>query len=269
MARQVGGALGALLPLTCPIPTGTARSANSTARPQAAAAVAPAQRAHCVQLRRFSFRNFIWRDKINDLVEFRPVSQGSAACSPRAGGGGGRAPARPADRSRAGSAGTGQFCIGQKRAAAQPDLYAVINLRGHDRRPLPTCARLPNDRSSQRSDVRWHTRPAWDGREGGGAQFLFTLSPRLAVGWRLFDDSTVATVDESQVVITPMSSSTAGGTLPWRGPRAGHSEHHPDLGPAAESAASQVRHREASQGRPTLQMLGWGRVEHSFFSFSP
>lgn len=55
-----------------------------------------------------------------------------------------------------------------------------------------------------------------------------------------------------------------------RPPRAGHSEHHPDLGPAAESAASQVRHGEASQARGAqLSDVGGRRIEHSFFSFSP
>uniref|UniRef100_A0A8C4LSG1 Ubiquitin carboxyl-terminal hydrolase 19 n=1 Tax=Equus asinus asinus TaxID=83772 RepID=A0A8C4LSG1_EQUAS len=98
-----------------------------------------------VQLKRFSFRSFIWRDKINDLVEF---------------------PVRNLDLSK--------FCIGQKEEQLPSyDLYAVINhyggmIGGH----YTACARLPNDRSSQRSDV----------------------------GWRLFDDSTVTTVDESQVV---------------------------------------------------------------------
>ncbi|XP_072928069.1 ubiquitin carboxyl-terminal hydrolase 19 isoform X2 [Hemitrygon akajei] len=99
-----------------------------------------------IQLKRFSFRNFIWRDKINDMVEF---------------------PVRNLDLSK--------FCIGQKDDRQPPvyDLYAVINhyggmIGGH----YTAYARLPNDKNSQRSDV----------------------------GWRLFDDSTVTTVDESQVV---------------------------------------------------------------------
>uniref|UniRef100_A0A4W3K929 ubiquitinyl hydrolase 1 n=1 Tax=Callorhinchus milii TaxID=7868 RepID=A0A4W3K929_CALMI len=98
-----------------------------------------------IQLKRFSFRNFIWRDKINDMVEF---------------------PIRNLDLSK--------FCIGQKDDRQQPiyDLYAVINhyggmIGGH----YTAYARLPSDKNSQRSDV----------------------------GWRLFDDSTVTTVDESQV----------------------------------------------------------------------
>ncbi|TSM04853.1 Laminin subunit beta-2 [Bagarius yarrelli] len=100
-----------------------------------------------IQLKRFSFRSFIWRDKINDMVDF---------------------PVRNLDLSK--------FCIGQKEDAQQPpiyDLYAVINhyggmIGGH----YTAYARLPSDKNSQRSDV----------------------------GWRLFDDSTVTTVEESQVV---------------------------------------------------------------------
>ncbi|XP_061592825.1 ubiquitin carboxyl-terminal hydrolase 19 isoform X2 [Cololabis saira] len=100
-----------------------------------------------IQLKRFSFRSFIWRDKINDMVDF---------------------PVRNLDLSK--------FCIGQKDEMQQPpvyDLYAVINhyggmIGGH----YTAYARLPSDRNSQRSDV----------------------------GWRLFDDSTVTMVEESQVV---------------------------------------------------------------------
>uniref|UniRef100_A0AAV2M1N9 ubiquitinyl hydrolase 1 n=1 Tax=Knipowitschia caucasica TaxID=637954 RepID=A0AAV2M1N9_KNICA len=100
-----------------------------------------------IQLKRFSFRTFIWRDKINDMVDF---------------------PVRNLDLS--------EFCIGQKDDLQQPpvyDLYAVINhyggmIGGH----YTAYARLPSDRGSQRSDV----------------------------GWRLFDDSTVTMVEESQVV---------------------------------------------------------------------
>ncbi|XP_067302511.1 ubiquitin carboxyl-terminal hydrolase 19 isoform X3 [Pseudorasbora parva] len=100
-----------------------------------------------IQLKRFSFRSFIWRDKINDMVDF---------------------PVRNLDLSK--------FCIGHKGDIQQPpiyDLYAVINhyggmIGGH----YTAYARLPSDKNSQRSDV----------------------------GWRLFDDSTVTTVEESQVV---------------------------------------------------------------------
>ncbi|XP_058498164.1 ubiquitin carboxyl-terminal hydrolase 19 isoform X4 [Solea solea] len=100
-----------------------------------------------IQLKRFSFRSFIWRDKINDMVDF---------------------PVRNLDLSK--------FCIGQKDEMQQPpiyDLYGVINhyggmIGGH----YTAYARLPSDKNSQRSDV----------------------------GWRLFDDSTVTMVEESQVV---------------------------------------------------------------------
>ncbi|XP_053705774.1 ubiquitin carboxyl-terminal hydrolase 19 isoform X1 [Synchiropus splendidus] len=100
-----------------------------------------------IQLKRFSFRSFIWRDKINDMVDF---------------------PVRNLDLSK--------FCIGQKEEMQHPpiyDLYAVINhyggmIGGH----YTAYARLPSDKNSQRSDV----------------------------GWRLFDDSTVTMVEESQVV---------------------------------------------------------------------
>ncbi|XP_029290902.1 LOW QUALITY PROTEIN: ubiquitin carboxyl-terminal hydrolase 19 [Cottoperca gobio] len=100
-----------------------------------------------IQLKRFSFRSFIWRDKINDMVDF---------------------PVRNLDLSK--------FCIGQKDEMQQPpiyDLYAVINhyggmIGGH----YTAYARLTSDKNSQRSDV----------------------------GWRLFDDSTVTMVEESQVV---------------------------------------------------------------------
>ncbi|XP_034028051.1 ubiquitin carboxyl-terminal hydrolase 19 isoform X2 [Thalassophryne amazonica] len=100
-----------------------------------------------IQLKRFSFRSFIWRDKINDMVDF---------------------PVRNLNLSK--------FCIGQKDEMQHPpvyDLYAVINhyggmIGGH----YTAYARLPSDKNSQRSDV----------------------------GWRLFDDSTVTMVEESQVV---------------------------------------------------------------------
>ncbi|XP_006770648.1 PREDICTED: ubiquitin carboxyl-terminal hydrolase 19 [Myotis davidii] len=137
-----------------------------------------------VQLKRFSFRSFIWRDKINDLVEF---------------------PVRNLDLSK--------FCIGQKEEQLPSyDLYAVINHYG-GMIFSTACARLPNDRSSQRSDV----------------------------GWRLFDDSTVTTVDESQVVTryAYVLFYRRRNSPVERPPRAGHAERHPDLGPAAEAAASQ------------------------------
>ncbi|XP_015686449.1 ubiquitin carboxyl-terminal hydrolase 19-like, partial [Protobothrops mucrosquamatus] len=80
-----------------------------------------------IQLKRFSFRSFIWRDKINDMVDF---------------------PVRSLDLSK--------FCIGQKDEQQLPmyDLYAVINhyggiIGGH----YTAYARLPSDKNSQRSDV--------------------------------------------------------------------------------------------------------------------
>lgn len=73
---------------------------------------------------------------------------------------------------------------------------------------------------------------------------LCSHSSHLAIGWRLFDDSTVTTVDESQVVTryAYVLFYRRRNSPVERPPRAGHSEHHPDLGPAAEAAASQVRH---------------------------
>ncbi|XP_027692639.1 ubiquitin carboxyl-terminal hydrolase 19 isoform X2 [Vombatus ursinus] len=140
-----------------------------------------------IQLKRFSFRSFIWRDKINDMVEF---------------------PLRNLDLSK--------FCIGQKDDRQLPtyDLYAVINhyggmIGGH----YTAYARLPSDKSSQRSDV----------------------------GWRLFDDSTVTTVDESQVVTryAYVLFYRRRNSPVERPPRAPSADHHPDLGPATEAATSQ------------------------------
>ncbi|NXB26837.1 UBP19 hydrolase, partial [Rhagologus leucostigma] len=141
-----------------------------------------------IQLKRFSFRSFIWRDKINDMVDF---------------------PIRSLDLSK--------FCIGRKGEQQLPmyDLYAVINhyggmIGGH----YTAYARLPNDKNSQRSDV----------------------------GWRLFDDSTVTTVDESQVVTRyayvlfyRRRNSPVERLLP------GHpSDHRTERTPSAEAAASQA-----------------------------
>uniref|UniRef100_A0A8C6JT29 Ubiquitin carboxyl-terminal hydrolase 19 n=1 Tax=Melopsittacus undulatus TaxID=13146 RepID=A0A8C6JT29_MELUD len=142
-----------------------------------------------IQLKRFSFRSFIWRDKINDMVDF---------------------PVRNLDLSK--------FCIGQKGEQQLPvyDLYAVINhyggmIGGH----YTAYARLPNDKNSQRSDV----------------------------GWRLFDDSTVTTVDESQVVTRyayvlfyRRRNSPVERPLPGHPP-----DHRAERTPSAEAAASQVR----------------------------
>uniref|UniRef100_A0A8C3LCH5 ubiquitinyl hydrolase 1 n=1 Tax=Chrysolophus pictus TaxID=9089 RepID=A0A8C3LCH5_CHRPC len=142
-----------------------------------------------IQLKRFSFRSFIWRDKINDMVDF---------------------PVRSLDLSK--------FCIGRKGEQQLPmyDLYAVINhyggmIGGH----YTAYARLPNDKNSQRSDV----------------------------GWRLFDDSTVTTVDESQVVTRyayvlfyRRRNSPVERPLPGHPP-----DHRAERTPSAEAAASQVR----------------------------
>uniref|UniRef100_A0A8B9TIS6 Ubiquitin carboxyl-terminal hydrolase 19 n=1 Tax=Anas platyrhynchos TaxID=8839 RepID=A0A8B9TIS6_ANAPL len=140
-----------------------------------------------IQLKRFSFRSFIWRDKINDMVDF---------------------PVRSLDLSK--------FCIGRKGEQQLPmyDLYAVINhyggmIGGH----YTAYARLPNDKNSQRSDV----------------------------GWRLFDDSTVTTVDESQVVTRyayvlfyRRRNSPVERPLPGHPP-----DHRAERTPSAEAAASQ------------------------------
>ncbi|XP_053576788.1 ubiquitin carboxyl-terminal hydrolase 19 isoform X2 [Bombina bombina] len=140
-----------------------------------------------IQLKRFSFRTFIWRDKINDMVDF---------------------PVRNLDLST--------FCIGQKEDHQRPiyDLYAVINhyggmIGGH----YTAYARLPNDKNSQRSDV----------------------------GWRLFDDSTVTTVDESQVVTRyAYVLFYRRRNSPVERPMRGHpTDHRTDTAASADGAASQ------------------------------
>uniref|UniRef100_A0A670YRR8 ubiquitinyl hydrolase 1 n=1 Tax=Pseudonaja textilis TaxID=8673 RepID=A0A670YRR8_PSETE len=170
-----------------------------------------------IQLKRFSFRSFIWRDKINDMVDF---------------------PVRSLDLSK--------FCIGQKDEQQLPmyDLYAVINhyggmIGGH----YTAYARLPSDKNSQRSDV----------------------------GWRLFDDSTVTTVDESQVVtryayVLFYRRRNSPVDRPPRGPP--HpSDPRGDLAPSAEAAASQVR---SSVSPPWKTRLNFFFLFHysSPFSFS-
>ncbi|NXR73518.1 UBP19 hydrolase, partial [Pycnonotus jocosus] len=141
-----------------------------------------------IQLKRFSFRSFIWRDKINDMVDF---------------------PVRSLDLSK--------FCIGRKGEQQLPmyDLYAVINhyggmIGGH----YTAYARLPNDKNSQRSDV----------------------------GWRLFDDSTVTTVDESQVVTRyAYVLFYRRRNSPVERPLPGHpSDHRAERTASAEAAASQA-----------------------------
>ncbi|XP_073425712.1 ubiquitin carboxyl-terminal hydrolase 19 isoform X3 [Dendrobates tinctorius] len=140
-----------------------------------------------IQLKRFSFRTFIWRDKINDLVDF---------------------PVRGLDLTT--------FCIGQKEDHQRPiyDLYAVINhyggmIGGH----YTAYARLPNEKNSQRSDV----------------------------GWRLFDDSTVTTVDESQVVTRyAYVLFYRRRNSPVERPVRGHpADHRAETGASAEGAAGQ------------------------------
>lgn len=85
------------------------------------------------------------------------------------------------------------------------DLYAVINhyggmIGGH----YTAYARLPSDKNSQRSDVGQFAQSAlFSYHDLISNQHLLTLSSLLLVspvGWRLFDDSTVTMVDESQVV---------------------------------------------------------------------
>ncbi|XP_061864245.1 ubiquitin carboxyl-terminal hydrolase 19 isoform X2 [Colius striatus] len=141
-----------------------------------------------IQLKRFSFRSFIWRDKINDMVDF---------------------PVRSLDLSK--------FCIGRKGEQQLPvyDLYAVINhyggmIGGH----YTAYARLPNDKNSQRSDV----------------------------GWRLFDDSTVTTVDESQVVTRyAYVLFYRRRNSPVERPLPGHTpDHRAERTSSAEAAASQA-----------------------------
>lgn len=110
-----------------------------------------------------------------------------------------------------------KFCIGRKGEQQLPmyDLYAVINhyggmIGGH----YTAYARLPNDKNSQRSDV----------------------------GWRLFDDSTVTTVDESQVVTRyAYVLFYRRRNSPVERPLPGHpSDHRTERTPSAEAAASQA-----------------------------
>lgn len=85
------------------------------------------------------------------------------------------------------------------------DLYAVINhyggmIGGH----YTAYARLPSDKNSQRSDVGQFAQSAlFSFHDLISNWHLLTLSSLLLVplvGWRLFDDSTVTMVEESQVV---------------------------------------------------------------------
>lgn len=84
----------------------------------------------------------------------------------------------------------------------------------------------------------------------------------------MFDDSTVTTVDESQVVTryAYVLFYRRRNSPVERPPRAGHAERHPDLGPAAEAAASQVRPGEARKlVGPDARVGGPG---HGFLSSS-
>ncbi|NXP71650.1 UBP19 hydrolase, partial [Ramphastos sulfuratus] len=167
-----------------------------------------------IQLKRFSFRSFIWRDKINDMVDF---------------------PVRNLDLSK--------FCIGRKGEQQLPmyDLYAVINhyggmIGGH----YTAYARLPSDKNSQRSDVGEDllalpspSPTVWP---------VCLLNPALFTGWRLFDDSTVTTVDESQVVTRyayvlfyRRRNSPVERPLPGHPP-----DHRAERTPSAEATASQA-----------------------------
>lgn len=101
-----------------------------------------------------------------------------------------------------------KFCIGMKDEMQQPpiyDLYAVINhyggmIGGH----YTAYARLPSDKNSQRSDVGQFSQfGQFSFHDLISNQHLLTLTSLLLVplvGWRLFDDSTVTMVEESQVV---------------------------------------------------------------------
>ncbi|NXN15726.1 UBP19 hydrolase, partial [Indicator maculatus] len=167
-----------------------------------------------IQLKRFSFRSFIWRDKINDMVDF---------------------PVRNLDLSK--------FCIGRKGEQQLPmyDLYAVINhyggmIGGH----YTAYARLPSDKNSQRSDVGedLFTLPC----PSPAVWAVCLLNPALLTGWRLFDDSTVTTVDESQVVTRyayvlfyRRRNSPVERPLPGHPP-----DHRAERTPSAEATASQA-----------------------------
>lgn len=127
------------------------------------------------------------------------------------------------------------------------DLYAVINhyggmIGGH----YTAYARLPNDKNSQRSDVgedQLPSPPPPPILPQLGTVSL--LNPSLRSGWRLFDDSTVTTVDESQVVTRyayvlfyRRRNSPVERPLPGHPP-----DHRAERTPSAEAAASQVRAR--------------------------
>lgn len=86
------------------------------------------------------------------------------------------------------------------------DLYAVINhyggmIGGH----YTAYARLPSDKNSQRSDVGELQSVVLTSISSSLlacplADLFLLLLPSFPEGWRLFDDSTVTMVEESQVV---------------------------------------------------------------------
>lgn len=144
-----------------------------------------------------------------------------------------------------------KFCIGRKGEQQLPmyDLYAVINhyggmIGGH----YTAYARLPNDKNSQRSDVGEDLPASLPLPQLLQPWPLCLLNPCLLSGWRLFDDSTVTTVDESQVVTRyayvlfyRRRNSPVERPLPGHPP-----DHRAERTPSAEAAASQVRARVSS-----------------------
>lgn len=122
------------------------------------------------------------------------------------------------------------------------DLYAVINhyggmIGGH----YTAYARLPNDKNSQRSDVGEHLSPL-PPLCSCSRDLSALLNPSSFSGWRLFDDSTVTTVDESQVVTRyAYVLFYRRRNSPVERPLPGHpSDHRAERTPSAEAAASQV-----------------------------
>ncbi|XP_078731168.1 ubiquitin carboxyl-terminal hydrolase 19-like isoform X1 [Lampetra fluviatilis] len=120
-----------------------------------------------VQLKRFSFRNLLWRDKLNSMVAFPVRELDLSEFGVRATRGGGGCSGGGGD-----GAGGGE---GPGGGGPPPvyDLYGVINhyggmVGGH----YTAFARLPHAHDTRHNHI----------------------------GWRLFDDSAVVEVDESDVV---------------------------------------------------------------------
>lgn len=139
-----------------------------------------------------------------------------------------------------------KFCIGRKGEQQLPmyDLYAVINhyggmIGGH----YTAYARLPSDKNSQRSDVGEDLLASPSPSPAVWPVCL--LNPALFTGWRLFDDSTVTTVDESQVVTRyAYVLFYRRRNSPVERPLPGHpQDHRAERTPSAEATASQVRTR--------------------------